>query len=84
MRLSVEITDTQQRHLDAMAERLQISSEALAAAALRDRLLFLLWIRLLSVKGRTSSLRSHFYSRLLTVGLARAARFDVNRHRPDM
>jgi predicted transcriptional regulator len=38
MRLSVEITDTQQRHLDAMAERLQISSEALAAAALRDLL----------------------------------------------
>ena len=38
MRLSVELSDMQQRHLDALAERLQVSAEALASAALRDLL----------------------------------------------
>lgn len=36
MRLSVELTDAQQRHLIDLAGRLQVSPEMLASAALRD------------------------------------------------
>jgi predicted transcriptional regulator len=38
MRLSVDLTDTQQQHLADLAGRLQVSPETLAAAALRDLL----------------------------------------------
>ena len=38
MRLSVELTDAQRQHLAALADRLQVSPEMLAAAALRDLL----------------------------------------------
>jgi predicted transcriptional regulator len=38
MRLSIDITDVQRRHLDDLAERLHVSAEALAAAALHDLL----------------------------------------------
>lgn len=38
MRLSFEVSDTQQRQLAALADRLNVPAEALAAAALRDLL----------------------------------------------
>jgi len=38
MRLSFDLTDTQQGQLDAIARRLNVPVEALAAAALRDLL----------------------------------------------
>jgi predicted transcriptional regulator len=38
MRLSVELTESQTRHLEELAGRLQVSPETLAAAALRDLL----------------------------------------------
>jgi hypothetical protein len=38
MRLSVELSQAQQQHLADLAGRLQVSPEALAAAALRDLL----------------------------------------------
>jgi predicted transcriptional regulator len=38
MRLSFELTDAQQGQLNAIAQRLNVSADALAAAALRDLL----------------------------------------------
>ena len=38
MRLSVDLTETQQQDLAALAARLRVSPEMLAAAALRDLL----------------------------------------------
>ena len=38
MRLSVELSEAQQGQLDAIAQRLNVPAEALAAAALRDLL----------------------------------------------
>lgn len=38
MRLSLELSEAQQRQLDAIATRLNVSAETLAAAALRDLL----------------------------------------------
>ena len=38
MRLSVDLTETQTRHLQELAERLQVAPELLAAAALADLL----------------------------------------------
>lgn len=38
MRLSFELTEAQQGQLDAIAQRLNVSADALAAAALRDLL----------------------------------------------
>jgi predicted transcriptional regulator len=38
MRLSVDLTDAQERHLAELAGRLKIAPETLAAAALRDLL----------------------------------------------
>jgi predicted transcriptional regulator len=38
MRLSVELSEAQQRHLETIADRLNVSAEALASAALRDLL----------------------------------------------
>ncbi|NLG64279.1 MAG: DNA-binding protein [Actinobacteria bacterium] len=38
MKLSVELTPQQEQQLAALAERLQVAPEALAAAALRDLL----------------------------------------------
>jgi predicted transcriptional regulator len=38
MRVSVEVSETQQRQLASLAERLHVPVEALAAAALRDLL----------------------------------------------
>lgn len=38
MRLSFELTDAQQGQLNAIAERLNVPADALAAAALRDLL----------------------------------------------
>lgn len=36
MRLTFELTEAQQNQLDAIAQRLNVSADALAAAALRD------------------------------------------------
>lgn len=38
MRLSLELSDAQQQQLDAIAQRLNVPADALAAAALRDLL----------------------------------------------
>ena len=38
MRLSFEVTETERQHLTDLADRLNVSAEALMAAALRDLL----------------------------------------------